>query len=278
MDYKLDFAGGVAVETLVAVLALLVGTVLVLFGSRYFKITLFSTSFIFGASLTFFTAMAAMQLESSYSLAIAFVAGVILGIIATKLWKFSLFILGAGVGLTIYLFFKAFAPSVLAEEWMYYIVMVLCCFVFGGIAIKMEKFALIVFTPMIGSLMIVQGVNHFIEENLSVFRVLEFSDSATMPNPCSLAACQVLYGCLFGISIFGMVIQYRFTSEYAVQMREDRMYEKEMKEEKRGKRDRQRERRDRHSRRRHRRRTTAGERRNRYKRRSTEDYDDRDSY
>lgn len=99
----------------IAIAAMAVGLILAFFGSRLFKYTLFIIAFLFGAALGFFIVVK-LGGATDGALVAAAILGLILGALAVKIWKASLFLLGAGCGFIIWTVFKALFPDVLSSE------------------------------------------------------------------------------------------------------------------------------------------------------------------
>lgn len=207
-----------------AIVAMVVGLILAFFGTRLFKYTLFIIAFLFGAALGFFIVVK-LGGASDGALVAAAILGLILGALAVKIWKASLFLLGAGCGFILWTVFKALFPNVLDSDALLYGVLAGCCLVLGLIAVKMEKVWLLFGTPLVGTFLFIQGVDYFLDPHLNVFQLLDTSSG------CTFASCYVLYAAVFGGSLFGLFIQYRYTSEYGKKRRERESAKREAKRE-----------------------------------------------
>jgi len=228
-DFGLSFAGGIAVGLIIAIAAMALGFVLAFFGSRLFKYTLFAIAFVFGAALGFFIVLK-IGGSSESGIIVAAVLGLILGAVAVKVWKLSLFLLGAACGFVIWSVFKALFPGVLTTPALLYGVLAGVCLVLGLIAIKMEKIWLLLGTPILGTFLFIQGVNYFLPtaQQLDVFQILDTSEDA---GSCTFATCYVLYSAVIGGSLLGFFVQYRYTSEYGKKRREKAAIKAEAKQE-----------------------------------------------
>ena len=156
-NFSLSFAGGLALGLVLAIVAMGVGLVLALFGSRLFKYTLFMIAFLFGAALGFFIVVK-LGGATDGALVAAAILGLILGSLAVKVWKASLFLIGAGCGFILWTVFKALFPGVLNTDVLLYGVLVAVCVVLGLIAVKMEKVWLLFGTPLVGTFLFMQGL------------------------------------------------------------------------------------------------------------------------
>jgi len=223
-NFSLGFAGGLALGLILAIGAMGLGLVLAFFGCRLFKYTLFIIAFLFGAALGFFIVLK-LGGSAEAGLIAAAILGLILGAIAVKVWKASLFVLGAGCGFILWTVFKALFPNVLNTQVLLYGVLAAVCIILGLIAVKMEKIWLLFGTPLVGTFLFIQGVDYFLSPHLDVFQLLDTS------NGCTFASCYVLYSAVFGGSVLGLFVQYRYTSEYGKKRRERAAMKREAKEE-----------------------------------------------
>jgi len=223
-NFSLGFAGGLALGLILAIGAMGLGLVLAFFGCRLFKYTLFIIAFLFGAALGFFIVLK-LGGSAEAGLIAAAILGLILGAIAVKVWKASLFVLGAGCGFILWTVFKALFPNVLNTQVLLYGVLAAVCIILGLIAVKMEKIWLLFGTPLVGTFLFIQGVDYFLSPHLNVFQLLDTS------NGCTFASCYVLYSAVFGGSLLGLFVQYRYTSEYGKKRRERAKMKREAKEE-----------------------------------------------
>jgi len=224
-NFSLGFAGGLALGLVLAIAAMAVGFVLAFFGCRLFKYALFIIAFLFGAALGFFIVLK-LGGSAEAGLIAAAILGLILGAIAVKVWKASLFVLGAGCGFIIWTVFKALFPNVLTTPALLYGVLVAVCIILGLIAVKMEKIWLLFGTPLVGTFLFIQGVDYFLTPHLDVFQLLDTSSGG-----CTITSCYVLYSAVFGGSLLGLFVQYRYTSEYGKKRRERAAMKREAKEE-----------------------------------------------
>lgn len=210
LDYELDFAGGVAVSVILAVVMIIIGLMLVIAGCRLFKWTLFTVAFILGSFLGYYLFFNLIPDDTQSCLIAAAVVGLVLGVAALKVWKLSIFLIGAAVGMCLWLTAKALFPELFEDEAVFYISVIVTVVIFGCISMKMEKTWLLIGTPILGAFILVQGVDSFIPQDLNVMQILDFKNGG-----CKLEECYVLYSAVIVLSLLGMFIQYRFTSEEA---------------------------------------------------------------
>lgn len=225
-NFTLDFAGGLELSLVIAITCMVIGGILMFFGSRLFKYTLFTCAFLVGAALGFFIVKKISD-DALAGVITAAVLGLIVGGLAIKMWKLSLFVLGGGCGFILWLTAKALYPDPFVKEEVSYGVLAGLIIVLGLAALKMEKLWLLLATPLVGTFLLCQGVDHFIEEDLGVFALLDQSQAS-----CGLISeCYVIYGCLIGGTIVGFLIQWRYTSEYGQKRMKKARYKNEAKKE-----------------------------------------------
>ena len=104
---------------------------------------------------------------------------------------------------------------------MTYLVLAGAILIFGAIALKLEKFWLLLATPALGAFMLLAGIDHFVEDDLNVFQMLDVSTSG-----CKTEECYALYGSYFLLVALGIIIQYRYTSHWASKRRDGERREK----------------------------------------------------
>jgi hypothetical protein len=219
VDFSLDDLP-IELDVLVAIVLLTIGTIFLFFGTRLFKYTLFFCCAVIGACLGYY-AVVLISENTKVALIVGGVMGLMLGALATKLWKLAIFLLGAACGFVLWLTFKALFPDVLDSEALLYGTLVGLCLVLGLIGLKLEKVWLLIGTPILGSFMFLQGLNVFIpEEDLNVFQILHYAKSG-----CLSDACYTLYGLVLGVAALGFLVQWRCTSEWASERRKEARYE-----------------------------------------------------
>merc|ERR1712083_324587 len=146
------------------------------------------------------------------------IMGIILGAVTIKLWKFALFCMGVGVGFIAWTTVKALASQYMTTDYIIYGSLAGACLICGIIALKMEKYWLLIGTPIVGAFMFTQGIDHFLEQNVNVFQILDTVGGDTAG--CSITECYILYAMVIGLAFIGFVVQYRCTSEMAQERRE----------------------------------------------------------
>jgi len=205
--FSLDFPHGAEIETAVAVLMIAVGVGLVLFGCRLFKAALFSLIMIAVTGLTYYIGVA-NHAEPEVMFAVGIVLGFFCGLLAIKLWKLALFLVGACVGLVVFIVAKNVWPAAFISPIAEYSALLIPCIVLGVISVCLERWWLLVSTPILGSFLAVQGIDHFANLDINIFGTLKGTAS------CSTDECYGLWGGLAGMALLGMLIQYRWTAGF----------------------------------------------------------------
>ena len=186
---------------------LAVGVVLVLFGCRLFKATLFLITLIAVAGLTYFVGVQQGQ-DQRVMLGVGAVVGVFCGLLAIQLWKVALFLVGALVGVVLFVVLKSVQPQLLVTPAAEYCALLLPSLVLGVFSVCMERYWLLFATPILGSFLTMQGVDHFAQLDINVFGTLSGRDS------CNTDECYGLWAAVAGFALLGMLVQYRWTAGF----------------------------------------------------------------
>lgn len=212
-QFQLTFPHGRDVENGVAGFAIALGVLLVLLGVRLFRILLFGTVALFSGCMIYYIGMQVKDAGSKDCFIAACVLGVILGALAVKVWKLSLFMIGAFVGATLWYVFQSLWPNALGSPVSAYITLTICMLVLGFLALKMEKIALLFFTPILGAFVLLQGVDHFTSMNLNVFEGISPEGRLKICSGGQASLCYGMYALLLSISFFGMFVQWKWTAD-----------------------------------------------------------------
>jgi len=76
------------------------------------------------------------------------------------------------------------------------------------VSVCMEKYWLLVSTPILGSFLAIQGIDHFANLDINVFGTLQGTAQ------CSTDECYGLWAGVCGLALAGMLIQYRWTADF----------------------------------------------------------------
>lgn len=229
-DFSVDYSGSFF-ALILAIVLIVIGLFFLFLGARYFKYTLFGFSFLFGAGLGFYVVTLLSDCNTKAGLIVGGIMGLMIGAVTVKLWKFALFCMGVGVGFVAWTTFKAFGHELMTTDYITYGSLAGICILLGVIALKMEKVWLLIGTPVVGSFLCVQGIDHFIEQDVNVFQILNNVQGSA--SGCALTECYILYAMVIGLAIVGSFVQYRYTSEFADERRERQEEDREEEEEER---------------------------------------------
>jgi hypothetical protein len=207
-DLGLNFPGSQYVEIALVLIAICIGLVFLFYGTKLFKVTLYIFAFLVGAGVGYLIFML-IHKDSRAALITGGVLGCVVTALVRKVWRSSLFLLGAGVGFTLWLTFKNLFPDVLKDDLELYSALVITCMVLGAVALKLEQLWLLFGTPLIGAFLTVSGLDYFVPGDYSVLQLIQTSKG------CVSQVCYILYGMLFFLAAAGFFIQYKYTSEYA---------------------------------------------------------------
>jgi len=207
-QFALNFAGGSQVEGLISVVLIAIGALMVFFGCRLFKATLFLFVFVAGAAITFYIG-AEEQLDSKFVFALSILTGLFLGLLSLRLFKLALFGIGAGVAFVLWIVAKSLYPNLFASNVQLYAALVIPMIVLGIVSVYMEQYYLLIATPVIGSFMVAQGVDHFADLDINVFGTLSGQVY------CTSDECYSLWAGVTGLALLGMLVQYNYTSKFA---------------------------------------------------------------
>jgi len=207
-NFQLDFAGGAQVENLIAGVLIAVGVLMVFYGCRLFKATLFAFIFIATSALTFYIAMRE-NVDSKFAFALSILTGIFVALVSLKVFKLTLFAIGAAVGFVIWVAAKSLYPQYFTSEVITYAALLIPMVVLGVISLYMEQYYLLVATPIVGSFMLAQGVDHFAHLEINVFGTLSGDEM------CHSDACYATWAGVIGLALLGMVVQYNYTSKFA---------------------------------------------------------------
>jgi len=207
-QFALNFAGGSQVEGLISAVLIAIGALMVFFGCRLFKATLFLFVFVGGSALTFYIG-AEEKLDSKFVLAVSILTGLFLALLSLRLFKLALFSVGAGVAFVLWIVAKSLYPNLFASNVQLYAALVVPMIILGIVSIYMEQYYLLVATPLLGSFMLAQGVDHFADLDINVFGTLSGQVY------CTSDECYSLWAGVTGLALLGMLVQYNYTSKFA---------------------------------------------------------------
>lgn len=210
-EFKLDFAGGITVGILIAVLCLILGLFYLLVGARYPKASVASCTFLFVTGGLFFL-LNFFDIETYICLIVGALVGLVTIAITLKLWKVGLFVLGGGAGFVIWLVVKALAADSFTDAATIYASLAAVVLVCGLLALKWEKQIFITATSLIGSFFLVQGADALIPGHASVFSLI--NDTTGLVCSYDHEWCMGIYIGIFAIAVVGIVVQFKVTAKF----------------------------------------------------------------
>ena len=184
-----------------------VGALLLFFGCRLFKATLFSLTFIAVAGIVYFVGVQDGR-DQRVMLGVGLGLGLFCGLLAIKLWKVALFLAGALVGFVAFVIVKSLYPAAFVNPAVAYPALLVPAVVLGLFSVCMERYWLLFATPVLGSFLVMQGVDHFADLDINVFGTLDGSAQ------CSSDECYGLWAAVVGASLLGMLVQYKWTAGF----------------------------------------------------------------
>ena len=196
-----------------AVLLILGGVSFVLFGIRLMKPTLGVTGFLFFSGLAF-TVLGRLQVQFGDQteliyFAICLGAGLVGGAITVFLWRLGLALLGGLGGFSLSMFVLSFNPSVLMTNETYRFAFIGTLALIGALLPTFfEKAVIIVSTSIVGSFMLLLGVDFFAQAGF--VRILP-SSLADAKNYQFTNTTWGFIGSFAVVALLGMIVQYNVT-------------------------------------------------------------------
>ena len=181
---------------------------LVLFGCRLFKATLFLITLIAVSGFVYFVGTGQGQ-DQRLMLGVGAALGVFCGLLAIQLWKVALFLVGALVGVVLFVLIKSVQPGLLVTPVAEYAALLLPALVLGVFSVCMERWWLLFATPVLGSFLTMQGVDHYADLEINVFGTLSGRDV------CVTNECYGLWAAVAGFALLGMLVQWRWTAGFS---------------------------------------------------------------
>jgi hypothetical protein len=217
--FALDFAQGPEVQAALSACMIAVGVLLVLFGCRLFKATLFTIIFIAVSGLVYYVGVQQGQ-DQRVMLGVGLGLGLFCGLLAIQLWKVALFLVGALVGVVFFVIIKSSFPAAFSTTWVEYCALLIPSLLLGVFSVCMERYWLLFATPILGSFLTMQGIDHFADLDINVFGTLQGTAQ------CTSDECFGLWAAVVGFAVVGMLVQYKWTAGFD-SSRSSTVYKKE---------------------------------------------------
>jgi hypothetical protein len=206
-DYGLDFKGGTEVQHILAVGYLVLGLLLVYLGCRLFKFTLFALTFTGVTGLSYYIGMH-QGYDTKAVFGVSICIGFLCGFLALKLFKLSIFAIGVFVGFIVWLTMKSLWPELLAEPITSYTALAIPCIILGCFSLYLEQYWLLIATPVLGTFLFWQGLDHFAHLDLNVFGTIAGQDE------CTSKFCYYYYAGMIAMCLSGFIVQYYWTGKF----------------------------------------------------------------
>jgi len=205
--FHFDFDHGPQVQAALSAGMIAVGALLLFFGCRLFKATLFALTFIAVSGLVYFVGVQQGQ-DQRVMLGVGLGLGLFCGLLAIKLWQVALFLAGALVGFVAFVIVKSLYPAAFVNPAIAYPALLIPAVILGVFSVCMERYWLLFATPILGSFLCMQGVDHFASLDINVFGTLAGTAQ------CSSDECYGLWAAVVGASLLGMLVQYKWTAGF----------------------------------------------------------------
>ena len=173
---------------------------------------LFALCWLFIGGFSYFVSMLLCG-DSFRSLMWGLAVGLVGALVGLKVLRASLALVGALAGFVLWLVFQSLFPSVLDTDLSRFMMLTLVVLSAGFLAVKAQKPALLVCTPLLGSFLLLQGIDHFAAAGLGAFRLLTSEGKRACEGR---GACFGLYAALLVVTIAGIVIQWKWTANFGV--------------------------------------------------------------
>ena len=137
-------------------------------GYRLFKYTLFSTGALVGGIVAFYVTYNYLSNEDDafyISLGVAIAFGAICGVLVVILYYVGIFVAGAALGGIAAWFVLSIINVDYLQEHRYIpvLILIVVAAIFGIIALFIQKWLVLLATPVIGALLITAGIDYFLE-------------------------------------------------------------------------------------------------------------------
>ena len=162
------------------------------------------------------------MLLSDYDSLTSFLCGLFIGgalaLVVLRVWKASLAIIGALAGLVSGIMLASFmGPSAFLSDAGRGIFLGLCSFIGGALAVRGEKKALLLCTPLLGSFLVLQGFDHFLPGmHMSAWDLLSERGQAQCSTSAGAARCVGIYFAVAAMTVAGVFVQWRWTAGLSV--------------------------------------------------------------
>jgi hypothetical protein len=208
LSFALSFAGSAEVMHLVAVGAMIIGTLWTFLGVRLFRVTLFLIAFVCVCGFVYYFAMLSSGGDSQRSFIAAMVVGVVAGALVSWVYRAGIMLAGAFAAFTLWEAFISTYPHAVPNAAEYSTLGVVLGL--GGIAAWFaRRWALLLATPILGVFLFAQGLAKYVRDpslRVDVFAAMHGDVR------CETQRCLGLDAGFAGAAALGLLVQWRWTS------------------------------------------------------------------
>lgn len=176
------------------------------------KIVLFLIGFIVGFAIAYFIIIAlAKDLTESWipyvALASAAVVGIIAGLITICIYYIGIFLAGASVGFIVTWFILSLIDVPFLRDHIYVpiLIAIAAAIVVGIIALVVQKWLFIVGTAILGSFLVVWGLDYYLELGSMIYFLLLFAEHRSSMKPCWYS--WTILAIFFILVLAGLIVQ-----------------------------------------------------------------------
>ena len=183
---------------------------LLFIGYRLFKYTLFTIGALTGGVVAFFITYNYLSNEDQVfyiSLGVAVAFGVICGVLVVILYYIGIFLAGAALGgIATWFVLSLISVDYLQEHrWIPILILVIIAVIFGIIALFVQKWFVMLATPVIGGLLVTAAIDYFLE--LGRMMQYAFNVLSHVPDKPDCWYSWAMLGVLGAVVISGIIVQ-----------------------------------------------------------------------
>ena len=194
------------------VFSIILGTFLSFFGTKLFKYALFFAGYLVFSMITYFILITFRVNNNLVLILVPFVVGTIGGLIAWKLWKFGVSVIGFLGGAFLAVLILGLKTGGVIESVIGKLIFVVVFGIVGAIVIQLfERPALIVSTSFAGSYLVFFGIDLFVRTGFSNSYnsiVLQITNGQSATYELSGSVIGMLVGVVL-MTLIGCLAQYR---------------------------------------------------------------------
>lgn len=155
------------------------------------KIVLFLIGFLIAGSVIYFIILSfTHQLTDAWviyvSIIVPIVAGIVAGVVVILLYYIGIFLAGGSIGFLLSWFILAAIDFELFRTHVYIpiIIAIACGVILGVLTLFVQKWFFIAGTAILGSFMVVWGLDYYVELGSMVYYLVLFAEHRSLISPC----------------------------------------------------------------------------------------------